>query len=137
MSTKTLGVVNRGWGRQNSIPTIPTIPTVPNIPTIPTIPTPWGCSKLKPAPASCLLPPASCHLPPGSHHLPSAYWPLSTWPPTFCLLAAHLLPPTSFCLIPPSLLAAYLLPPATWRPPSASWRPQVPSVVGGILAIWQ
>ena len=45
MSTKTLGVVGRGSGRQNSIPTIPTIPTVP---TIPTIPTPWGCSKLKP-----------------------------------------------------------------------------------------
>ena len=45
MSTKTLGVVGRGSGWQNSIPTIPTIPTVP---TIPTIPTPWGCSKLKP-----------------------------------------------------------------------------------------
>ena len=48
MSTKMLGVVGRGSGRQNSIPTIPTIPTVPTIPTIPTIPTPWGCSKLKP-----------------------------------------------------------------------------------------
>ena len=55
MSTKTLGVVVRGSGWQNSIPTIPTIPTVPTIPTIPTIPTvptiptiptPWGCSKL-------------------------------------------------------------------------------------------
>ena len=45
MSTKTLGVVGRGLGGQNSIPTIPTIPTVP---TTPTIPTPWGCSKLKP-----------------------------------------------------------------------------------------
>ena len=44
MSTKRLGVVGRGLGRKNSIPTIPTIPTVP---TIPTIPTPWGCSKLK------------------------------------------------------------------------------------------
>ena len=43
MSTKTLGVVGRGSGRQNSIPTIPTIPTVS---TVPTIPTPWGCSKL-------------------------------------------------------------------------------------------
>ena len=42
MSTKTLGAVGQGLGRQNSIPTILTIPTVP------TIPTPWGCSKLKP-----------------------------------------------------------------------------------------
>ena len=51
MSTKTLGVVGLGSGRQNSIPTIPTVPTIPTIPTvptIPTIPTPWGCSKLKP-----------------------------------------------------------------------------------------
>ena len=44
MSTKTLGVVDQGSGRQNSIPTMQTIPTVP---TIPTIPTPWGCSELK------------------------------------------------------------------------------------------
>ena len=42
MSTKTLGVVGRGLGRRNFIPTIPTVPTIP------TIPTPWGCSKLKP-----------------------------------------------------------------------------------------
>ena len=45
MSTKTLGVVGRGSGQQNSIPTIPTVPTIP---TLPTLPTPWGCSKLKP-----------------------------------------------------------------------------------------
>ena len=45
MSTKTLGAVGRGLGRQKSIPTIPTIPTVL---TIPTNPTPWICSKLKP-----------------------------------------------------------------------------------------
>ena len=42
MSTKTLGAVGWGSGRQNVIPTIPTKPTVP------TIPTPWGCSKLEP-----------------------------------------------------------------------------------------
>ena len=45
MSTKTIGVVGRGSGRHNSMPTIPTIPTAP---TIPTIPTPWGRYKLKP-----------------------------------------------------------------------------------------
>ena len=38
MSTKMLGVIGRGSGRQNSIPTIPTVPTIS---------TPWGCSKLK------------------------------------------------------------------------------------------
>ena len=57
MSTKTLGVVCRGSGRQNSIPTIPTIPTVP---TIPTIPTPWGCSKLKPLMQSYYYSAAQC-----------------------------------------------------------------------------